>query len=385
MKSFLHANRSAHAVIKQGFLWLWMIFATCGLAQINSSIPLPIPPGLEYCHSRTGTGPLSIHILKIDRTKSQFRFTTSLAQNTIFGLQPLSQQVKAISQAGHKPVAAVNGDFFRIRSSPYQGDPLGLQILNGELISSPGRVCFWLDTQQRPHIATIQADFQATWPDGTSIPFDINQEVEKGHAVLYTPCMGQSTRTESGVELVLEATPQSSWLPIKPGQVYQARILAVNQDANSVITSDKLILSLSTSVVNTLKTWTVGTILSLSVETVPDLTHVETAISGGPLLITNGTKQTFSPNQPRHPRTAFGWNKDQYFLVVVDGRQKDLSVGMTLPELADLMLNLGCTNALNLDGGGSSTLWLAGSIMNSPSDRQERRIANGLILLQDSR
>jgi hypothetical protein len=376
-------NEPTHEIRRHCFLLLGMIFATSGLAQINSSVPLPIPPGLEYSHSRIGTGPFSIHLLKIDRTKPQFKFATSLAQNTILGLQPLSQQVKAISQAGHKPVAAVNGDFFRIRSGPYQGDPLGLQILNGELISSPGRVCFWLDTQQRPHIATIQADFQATWPDGTSIPFDINQELKKGHAVLYTPCMGQSTRTESGVELVLEAVPESPWLPIKPGQIYQSRIHAVNQDANSVITSDKLILSLSPSVVNTLKKLTVGTILSLSVETAPDLTHVETAISGGPLLVTNGTKQTFSPNQPRHPRTAIGWNKAQYFLMVVDGRQEGLSVGMTLPELADMMLTVGCTDALNLDGGGSSTLWLAGSIMNSPSDRQERRIANGLVLLQD--
>ncbi len=383
MKSLYHANGSEHTRITRGSLWLWLICASCGLAQIDSSVPLPIPPGLAYSHTRTGVGPLSIHILKIDRANPQFKFTTSLAQNTVLGLQPLSQQVKAISRSGHKPVAAVNGDFFRIRSGPYQGDPLGLQILNGELISSPGRVCFWLDTQQHPHVAPIQANFQATWPDGTSVAFAVNQAVDKGHAVLYSPCMGQSTRTDSGVELVLGAVSESPWLPIRPGQIYRARILAVNHDANSTIPSDKLILSLSPSVVNAPEKLTVGTVLSLSLKTMPDLTHVETAISGGPLLITNRTKQTFSPNQPGHPRTAIGWNAEQYFLVVVDGRQKGLSVGITLPDLAEMMLNLGCTDALNLDGGGSSTLWVAGSIMNSPSDKQERRIANGLILLHD--
>ena len=71
-----------------------------------------------------------------------------------------------------------------------------------------------------------------------------------------------------------------------------------------------------------------------------------------------------------------------FFLLVVDGRQKDLSIGMTLGELAEFMLKLGCTEAMNLDGGGSSTFWLDGKIMNSPSDGHERRIANGLILLQ---
>jgi hypothetical protein len=363
--------------------WLWLLLVTCGLAQSSSIPPVPIPPGLDYIHSRLGTVPISMHVLKIDRTNPQFKFTTCLAHNTIFGLQSLSQQVKAISEPGHVPVAAVNGDFFRIRSGPYQGDPLGLQILKGELISSPRTVCFWLDTKRQPRIAKVEADFQATWPDGTSITFDINQELTEDHAVLYTPRMGPCTRTESGMELVLEAVPESPWLPIMPGRTYQARILAKHQEPNSVIPQDKLILSLSRSVARTIKTATPGTVVSLSMKTHPDLTGVNTAIGGGPLLIANGTKQTFSPNPPRHPRTAIGWNAMNLFLVVVDGRQKDLSVGMTLPELADLMLDLGCTDAQNLDGGGSSTLWLGGTLMNSPSDSQERRIANGLILLHD--
>jgi exopolysaccharide biosynthesis protein len=55
---------------------------------------------------------------------------------------------------------------------------------------------------------------------------------------------------------------------------------------------------------------------------------------------------------------------------------------MTLPELADFMHKLGCTEAMNLDGGGSTTFWLNGKVMNSPSDGHERHIANGLILVK---
>src|SRR5437016_5825154 len=84
----------------------------------------------------------------------------------------------------------------------------------------------------------------------------------------------------------------------------------------------------------------------------------------------------------RHPRTAIGWNTDSIFMVEVDGRQSHLSVGMTLPELATYKIKLGCANAMNLDGGGSATLWVCGNVMNSPSEGQERPGANALVLVQ---
>ena len=81
----------------------------------------------------------------------------------------------------------------------------------------------------------------------------------------------------------------------------------------------------------------------------------------------------------RHPRTAIGWNAGNYFLVEVDGRQENLSVGMTLDELADYMARLGCEEAMNLDGGGSATLWFDGKVRNSPCDGKERPVANSLV------
>jgi exopolysaccharide biosynthesis protein len=68
--------------------------------------------------------------------------------------------------------------------------------------------------------------------------------------------------------------------------------------------------------------------------------------------------------------------------VVVDGRQLDVSIGMTLPELAEFMLKLGCKEALNLDGGGSATLWAFGAVRNSPSEGQERPACNALVVLR---
>ena len=59
------------------------------------------------------------------------------------------------------------------------------------------------------------------------------------------------------------------------------------------------------------------------------------------------------------------------------------SLGMTFPELAALMRQLGCTEAMNLDGGGSSTFWLQGETLNFPSDFLERRVANSLVILRE--
>lgn len=87
----------------------------------------------------------------------------------------------------------------------------------------------------------------------------------------------------------------------------------------------------------------------------------------------------------RHPRTAVGWDRDKgdLWLVVVDGRQPPHSAGMTLPELAGLLESLGADEALNLDGGGSTTLVLSGGTANRPSDATgERPVVNALALVR---
>jgi hypothetical protein len=101
---------------------------------------------------------------------------------------------------------------------------------------------------------------------------------------------------------------------------------------------------------------------------------------GHGILFTNAFATT------RHPRTAVGIDATGTLLtlLVVDGRQPDLSVGMTLDELADEMLELSCADAINLDGGGSTTLVYRDEIsqqlrvLNSPSDTQERSVAEVL-------
>ncbi|MEX0944641.1 MAG: phosphodiester glycosidase family protein [Balneolaceae bacterium] len=123
----------------------------------------------------------------------------------------------------------------------------------------------------------------------------------------------------------------------------------------------------------------------------------ENLLASGPLLIQNGDIKEFSEDPfhvNRHPRTAVGLTHDnKLLLVAVDGRSFQ-SFGMTIPELARFFSELNATHALNLDGGGSTVMWIDGmsenGIVNYPSDNfefdhhGERAVSNALLLIQTS-
>jgi Phosphodiester glycosidase len=179
---------------------------------------------------------------------------------------------------------------------------------------------------------------------------------------------------------VLEQVAQGTWLPIRAGCTYPARVEQVRDGGNSPLQSDKLILSLGPKM--TLPTVRVGDVLQLAMATRPNLAGVTTAIGAGRILMTGGRMPDLGPaNQPRHPRSMLGWNEKYLYFIVVDGRHA-CSIGMTYPEMAALVKQYGCSAGAELDGGGSSTLWALGKILNSPSDGRPRAIANGLILFR---
>ncbi|WP_238473349.1 stalk domain-containing protein [Desulforamulus profundi] len=117
-----------------------------------------------------------------------------------------------------------------------------------------------------------------------------------------------------------------------------------------------------------------------------NLRHV---LSAGPLLVEGGLPVDQAVNEglwgkvlKPAPRTALGVNaQGKVLLVVVDGRQ-DGSAGLTLEELSYLMMDLGAVRAVALDGGGSSEIWVKGKILNNPSDKKERPLGNGLMIIQ---
>jgi hypothetical protein len=160
------------------------------------------------------------------------------------------------------------------------------------------------------------------------------------------------------------------------------KVRSVRRAGDSPIPSDAWILSLGPTVAAKVPDLREGIMLQLETRTLPSMAGVKTAIGGGPTLVRGGRAMEWSGILMRHPRTAIGWNKEFIYLVEVDGRQSKLSVGMTFPELAGYLVKLGCEEAMNLDGGGSATLWVRGNVMNSPSEGTERPGANSLVVLQ---
>jgi exopolysaccharide biosynthesis protein len=111
------------------------------------------------------------------------------------------------------------------------------------------------------------------------------------------------------------------------------------------------------------------------------------AVSGWPMIVENCAPVAQLPGSDHftrapHPRTAVGLSADggQLLLVVADGRREGVP-GLTLPELAQLLARLGACSAVNLDGGGSSAMWVRDRIVNQPSDLVERPVANHLAVV----
>jgi phosphodiester glycosidase len=327
--------------------------------------------------------PLSIHIVRVERSRQDWEFCAALGKGTTLGMAVVSDQVKALPANCGQPLAAINGDFYE-KSEKYLGRPRDVQIHEGEVISTPaGHTCFWMDKDGTPHMTNVYSRFRVIWPDGKTTPIGLNQLREDDAAVLFTPVTGTSTRTSGGFDLILGDATNSPWLPLRIGQKYPAKIQELRIGGDAPLTRETMVLSIGPTLAAKLPTPHPGTSVQLVTETVPDLSGIQMAIGGGPSLVENGKAMNWPGFlHMRHPRSALGWNKDYFFLVEVDGRQSNLSVGMTFSELANYLVKLGCTEAMNFDGGGSATLWALGAVRNSPSEGDERPSANALVLVK---
>jgi exopolysaccharide biosynthesis protein len=180
---------------------------------------------------------------------------------------------------------------------------------------------------------------------------------------------------------------------LQADQTYRAKVREIQTNSNTQIPTNVMVLSLGTQISGGLPAMEPGSVLEISTATTPDLKGAKVAIGGGPALLKEGKpfpgvpppglSQSFSERSKyeRHPRTAIGWSPTHFYLVVVDGRQPGLSVGMKLSELAEHFKKLGCTDAMNLDGGKSAQMWLSGEIKNSPCQGEDT-VANSLFVVR---
>lgn len=118
---------------------------------------------------------------------------------------------------------------------------------------------------------------------------------------------------------------------------------------------------------------------------------MNTVIGGGPVLIQNGevkisnnVEMKFAGKaiHDRHPRTAIGYTKDGHLIIFVSEGRSESAAGLTLPQMAKILQKLGCEEALNLDGGGSSCMIINGKKVNYPSDKGEERSVPSVFIIE---
>ena len=370
------------AFLRWGRLNIAAIAVSCGfvgleVARAETNGFQAVTDGVAYRHDVLPE-PWSIHLLRIDRGRDDLRYLPILGQFDRIGLNTLSTQVKQVPHRFGEVIAAINGDFYKTEGEPMPGDPRGLFVSRGEVISAPAdRDCLWFDTNGAPHVAVVQNQFTIALGNRPAIPFLLNEANDGTHAAIYSGAGSFGAR--GGKSFVLGKKGNGVWLPLRMGATYQAT-LRERLDDEAPVPDDGLVICLPNDLAQGLEP---GIDATIKTATTPDLTGIEAAIGGGPAMVHGGKRQEMKIGKAneRHPRTAVGWNSTNVFFVVVDGRQNN-SVGMTLVEMADYFVSLGCDEAMNLDGGGSTEMIVSGKIVNSPCYGSERSSASGLTLLR---
>ena len=286
-------------------------------------------------------------------------------------------------------VAAVNAGFFGTN-----GDPSGIFKINGLLISDyatpRGAVAF--SRADGPPLLFDRVTARARLRAGRAdVPIGgIDTKRGGRDVVLYTPRYGATTRTEgAGTEWTLEG---------KPLRVTRITTTTASAPSPSNIPRAGYVLSASGTIPQVLARLTRGAAVSLSFNYVPALGTAASAwrdaddiVGGAGLLLWRGKAiDDWTPERlqstfvtSRHPRTILGRDRDgDTWLVVIDGRQPGHSAGMTLPELTVFARRLGFVDALNLDGGGSSTMVVKGEVVNRPSDPFMRPVSDAIVVLR---
>ena len=364
--------------------------ATFGGAQDRSE--RYIGPGVRLLQWSRPDGPYALQAVEVDRAQGFIRLGVSQGGGETMALEPLSRQAGRLTKGDHYPIAGVNGDFFFYPNTQQGGIPTNAAVLDGELLRTPfQRSCLVLDAAGNPSIKILRAHSVASLPNGIQREIaGVNHPRGRNQLVVYTPRYGATTRTDAtGVEVYL----QPEEFPLRYGVTQKARVRAVQQGVGgAALNPGTWVLSGSGPAGAALRGLQPNDPVELRIDFDPALGPKDQVLGGGPRLVRDG-KPAVEPeggsiNGPfataRHPRTAIGFNGTRVFLLVVDGRQPGYSVGMSMAELAQAMADLGCTDAINVDGGGSSGLWVRGSLVNRPSDGRERAVANGLFVLSSA-
>jgi hypothetical protein len=335
-------------------------------------------------------GVVAIQILRVDPSRVDLR--SALAQD-----RPMNLETVPDIAARHKALAAINAGFFVVRN----GDPAGVLEIDHELVSDAALTRGAVGIVRVPGkplrlvFDRVGASVSLTYrraAETITVPIDgVDTTRARSKLMLYTPRFGPDSDTaDTGVEWQLGGAP--------------LRVIERRPNAGKTsIPRDGAVLSFGGTVLPTgLETLDRDQVVSLDTQfdirlgtPAAEWALASDIVGGAGLLIRNGEVLTDWTDEQlragfsteRHPRTMIGTSRGGIiWLVTVDGRNPDVSVGMTFSELQKLAAGLKLENALNLDGGGSTTMVVGGTTVNHPSDKTgPRKVSDALLIVPRQR
>lgn len=364
---------------------LWLGIASLASAQAPVATD-SIARGVQWARYEL-PGPVSAHVVTVDLREPSVR----LQAFQLPGLVRTSAQARALADSGHQVLAAINADFFSFQT----GWPVGNTVIDGTLVLGlpSKRSHLVISGRAKPFIERLTFLGVVMTARGHAITLGaVNNGSPSAQARMYTHWYGKDTGSDTlGVKILLLEAAARAGLSDTTFYVVTGRVIR----GRAPIPADGAVLAVPDEILEqTGGGFLVGDTLAVVADVVPFVPDVRQTLGGAGRILINGVCDTVDNHaredlslkfqSDRHPRTFVGFDRDTtlVYLCVVDGRQ-DHSRGMTFGEMAEFLRALGAWNAVNLDGGGSTTMIVGGSIVNRPSDvTGERPVANILAVVR---
>ncbi|MGN1003183.1 MAG: phosphodiester glycosidase family protein [Oscillospiraceae bacterium] len=316
--------------------------------------------------------------------------------SSVLSRETLSSLAKGLESRGKRVLGGVNGDYFVLAT----GEPLGIVVTDGVLRSSSSYLyALGFDDDGNAFIGKPDLSITAAFRGYTLKVGALNKtRTDTDGYDLYTSDFGAETgNTQPGIDVILSPTvdEEGGWDGLVVGGSVSCTVEQVLTSTGSIpIPEGKLILSISHNnsqwLADELAALEPGDAVEIAVSA--DDSRWEsavTAIGGLYKLVTDGVAES-GLDAAQAPRTAVGVRADgTAVFYTVDGRQSGYSVGASLGQVAKRLVELGCVEAIALDGGGSTSFGAtlpgegAFGLLNKPSDGAQRTVSNALFLVAD--
>jgi len=341
------------------------------LRQIKEeTVESELMPGVKYTRyvRNFPAGPLVYHTVKFRLDDPHIRIDLAMGQDTFSTRERLTDIV-----ARHGAALGVNGGYFDMTT----GAPIDMLIAGGRMLTKQDRRRGFIGfgPGNKPFFAVPAVSVSVRVGDRPPLTVDrLNRAPQSGQSAVFTPEFGDSTKTDlMRTEIIVadgivqQITAGDSPIP------ENGFVVSVDAAFNDAFTNGI----------------SPGETAELIFDSDPPVGVVRAGVTAGPMLVSGGVPlhqvaEEFTAasgiTTKRHPRTAACATSDGSFIFAAFEGRAINSVGLLIPELADVMASFGCVDAINLDGGGSTEIVAGGQILNTLSEGAERPLANAFLI-----